>query len=435
MARPIYPASSPVEGSPVEGSPNQVWATPTSSAHQMLSDEIDETVATPSGASPPKQGQIQRQHRSRLRRLFAGGLHYLFVAPARLLCLILLLGILSVIPVLQLAVLGYFLDVSGRIARGVRFGDSLYLLPQAARIGMALAAIYLWTLPIQLLGYYAYAAELIQPGNPKAYQLRAGAMVLVGIGFLHLIWAWARGGKLSHYLWPAPVTFVKQIWRPNFWNSVADAFWRFLTSLQMPRLVWMGLRGAVGSLAWIVIPALILIAATRQGQTGLAGLVGFFGIMMMGAVVIYLPMLQVQFATDNRIQSMFACRRVRGAFRAAPIAFWLGTTATLLLAIPLYLLKIEATPKEVVWLTSAIFVVFMLPAHLITGWAMRRAQARQPGQRWWHQAIRWSFRLLTIPIAFIYLFFVYLSQLTSWDGLTTWLQQHAFLVPVPFVGV
>lgn len=377
----------------------------------------------------------QRPKRARWRRAITGGIHYLIVAPARLFCLVLLLGVLSVVPVLQLAVLGYFLDSSGRIARGGRFRDSLTLLPQAAGIGMAAAAVYLWTLPIQLLGYYAYAAELIQPGNPQAFRLRTGALVLVAIAFLHLSWAWARGGKLRHYLWPAPVTFATTVWRSSFWASVAESFWNFLNSLQLPRLLWIGLRGALGSLAWIILPAIILIAATRQGQTGLAGLVGAIGMMMMGFVVMYLPMLQVQFATDNRIRSMFAWRRVRGVFRSAPIAFWLGTTATLLLAVPLYLLKIEATPKEIVWLTSTIFVVFMLPAHLITGWAMKRAQAREPGKRWWHTAIRWSMRFLTIPIVIGYLFFVYLSQLTSWDGLATWIQQHAFLVPVPFVGV
>gem|GEM_PF-6689804 len=27
------------------------------------------------------------------------------------------------------------------------------------------------------------------------------------------------------------------------------------------------------------------------------------------------------------------------------------------------------------------------------------------------------------------------SQFTSWDGVETWVRQHALLVPVPFVGV
>ena len=372
--------------------------------------------------------------KSGFTRFVSTTIHYSLIAPARYLCLVTLLGVLSVIPVLQLAVLGYFLEISGRLARGEKLKDCLFLMPQAARLGMAAVAIYLWTLPIQLLGYYAYAAELIQPGNPQANGLRTGAVVLVFVAFLHLTWAWARGGKLFSYLWPAPLKFVKTVWRPSFWNEVSNRFWQFLVSLHLPRLVWMGLRGAIGTLVWIIPPAVIFIAATRNGETGLAGLIGFFGLVMMGVVVMYLPMLQVQFAADNRLRSMFAWRHLRRQFRSAPIAFWLGTTATLLLAIPLYLLKIEPTPREVVWLTSVVFVFFMLPAHLVTGWAMRRANKRDAGTRWWHRVIRWSCRLLTVPVVFAYLFFVYLSQLTSWDGLVTWIQQHAFLVPVPYVG-
>lgn len=407
------------------------------SDHGVNSTELDsETLTT---TCPPRNKRTlykatQVHEHSLPRRILSSTIHYGLIAPARYLCLVTMLGVFSVVPVLQLAVLGYFLEISGRLARGERFRDSLILLPQAARLGMAGVAVYLWSLPIQLLGYYSYAAELVQPGNPLASNYRIGAIAVASLAFFHLTWAWARGGKLSHYLWPAPWKFLKSFWRHSFWDEAGKSFWQFLVSLQLPRLVWLGLRGAIGTLAWIILPAVIFIAATRQGETGLAGLVGLIGLAMMGFVVMYLPMLQVQFATDNRLRSMFSWRHVRRAFRSAPIAFWLGTTATLLLAIPLYLLKIEATPKEVVWLTSVVFVFFMLPAHIVTGWAMRRSLQREPGTRWWHRVTRWTFRLLSIPVVLTYLFFVYISQLTSWDGLATWIQQHAFLVPVPYVG-
>jgi hypothetical protein len=393
-------------------------------------DDADDPLSTEQTPATPPRTTFQH-----LKSFVGRTLHYTIVTPARLLCLVTLLGALSVIPMVQLAVLGYMLEISGRLARGERFRDSLILLPEAGRLGLAALAIYLWTLPIQLLGYYAYAAELIEPGNPRTFGLRTGAIVVVAIAFGHVTWALTRGGKLSHYLWPQPIRFLKNAWRPSFWSATSDRLWEFLVSLHAPRLLWLGFRGAIGSLAWIILPALILIGATRNGETGLAGFIGFVGLLMMGFVVMYLPMLQVQFAADNRLRSMFAWRTVRRNFRNAPIAFWLGTTATLVLAIPLYLLKIEATPREVVWLTSLVFVAFMLPAHLVTGWATRRALHREAGTRWWHRVVRWNFRLLTLPIVFFYLFIVYLSQLTSWDGLATWIQQHAFLVPVPYVGV
>jgi hypothetical protein len=404
----------------------------------LVQESDDETLEEPSPADAAVHQESAFPRRSIRAKLGVGlrrTAHYTIVAPARLACLIALLGILSVVPILQLAVLGYLLEISARIARGGRFQDSLILLPQAGRIGMAVLAVYLWTLPIQLLAYYAYVAELIEPGNPRGASLRIGATAVALIALVHLTWAWVRGGSLKNYLWPQPLRFFRQAWRPSLWSNASDDLWRFLKSLRIPSLIWLGLRAAIGTIAWILLPALMLIGAIRNGETGLAGLVGAIGLLAMGFVVMYLPMLQVQFATDNRIRSIFAWRSVRHSFRAAPIAVWLGTACTLLLAIPLYLLKIEATPKEVVWLTSIVFIAFMLPAHLVIGWAQRRAINREPGGRLWHRGIRWTFRLLTLPVVFTYLFFVYLSQLTSWDGLATWIQQHAFLVPVPFVGV
>ena len=37
---------------------------------------------------------------------------------------------------------------------------------------------------------------------------------------------------------------------------------------------------------------------------------------------------------------------------------------------------------------------------------------------------------MMIGVVAIYLLFVYFSQYTSWDGLATWVQQHAILIPV-----
>ena len=43
-------------------------------------------------------------------------------------------------------------------------------------------------------------------------------------------------------------------------------------------------------------------------------------------------------------------------------------------------------------------------------------------------------RLVMPFVVAIYLLFVYVSQYTSWDGLLTWVQQHAILIPVPFLN-
>jgi hypothetical protein len=102
--------------------------------------------------------------------------------------------------------------------------------------------------------------------------------------------------------------------------------------------------------------------------------------------------------------------------------------------IPLYLLKIEATPREVMWLPCLVFIAFILPARIATGLALRRARRREEPIGRWATFSRWTVRLLMPLVVAVYLLFVYVSQYTSWDGLQTWVQQHAILIPVPFLN-
>ena len=39
-----------------------------------------------------------------------------------------------------------------------------------------------------------------------------------------------------------------------------------------------------------------------------------------------------------------------------------------------------------------------------------------------------------LAVSFAYVFFVFLSQYTSWNGSWSLFEQHPFLVPVPFFG-
>ncbi len=239
---------------------------------------------------------------------------------------------------------------------------------------------------------------------------------------------------MRHYLWPQPSRFLREAWRPSTWSSGADRLWDFTASLELPRLFWLGVRGAIGTLIWL-IPAMIIIAAFRNGESGLAGLVGFVSLLFLGIALLYLPMLQAHFAAQNRLSALFEVRTIRRDFRRAPWAWLMAMVIGLVvMPIPLYLLKIEATPREVMWLPCLVFVAFILPARIAEGLALRRAR-RQPEPRGrWAALSRWTVRLMMIPVVSVYLLFVYVSQYTSWDGLQTWVQQHAILVPVPFLG-
>src|SRR5205807_9479757 len=129
--------------------------------------------------------------------------------------------------------------------------------------------------------------------------------------------------------------------------------------------------------------------------------------------------------------AVFEVGAVRAAFCRAPWAFAVAFVATLLFALPLYLLKIEIVAREAAWLPSLVFIVFIFPARLLTGWALARA-ARRPAPRHWF--FRWTARLPLVPAAAFYVLVVFFTQYTSWNGVWGLYEQHAVLLPIPFFG-
>lgn len=348
--------------------------------------------------------------------------------------LVTVLALMTAVPLVQLIAFGYLLDIAGRLTNGRGIRDSLDWLRPAGQLGKAIMATLLVALPISLLGHWASVADIVSPGSEQATILRRLASGLVVVGTLHLGWAWARGGRVWHYFWPQPLLFLKRAWRPSTWAAAADRLGIWLASWHFGRRFWLGVRGAAATLIWL-LPATVIIAANRHGQTGLAGLVGALALLALGVALTYLPMLQANFAAEDRFGAMFEVRRIRQDFRHAPWA-WVGAMmlALVLLPIPLYLLKIEPPPRELVWLPTWLFIAFMMPARIACGLALRRARNRPARVGWVAGFWRWSARAAIVPIVAVYLLFVYLSQYTSWDGLQTWVQQHAVLVPVPFVA-
>jgi hypothetical protein len=140
----------------------------------------------------------------------------------------------------------------------------------------------------------------------------------------------------------------------------------------------------------------------------------------------------MRLAATNRLMAVFDWRATRREFARAPWAFAFSFVITLLFALPLYLLKIEIVPREAAWLPSLVFIIFILPARLLTGWALSRAARRQQPRHWF---FRWTGRLPFLPAALFYVLIVFFTQYTSWNGAWSLYEQHAFLVPVPFFGM
>ncbi len=342
--------------------------------------------------------------------------------------LVLGLSILAALPIIQLLSLGYLLEASGRVAKTGRLRDGLIGVRRAARVGGVIAGMWLSLWPAWLVQSFAVAAELIDPGGPVARGWRVATVVAIVISLLHIFLACARGGRLRHFLWPVgnPFWLIGRLRRGGLYAEARDGLWTFTTSLHLPRYFRIGLIGFLGTLVWLVPPVLLIAAGAK------VPVLSFVGAILMALIVPFLPFLQVRYAVEGRVSAMFSRRAVRDHFRRAPWAFAFALMVMLLAAIPLYLLKLEMIPREAAWLPSLVFVIFLAPARLLIGWAYARSLRRDRPRHWFFRILG---RLAIVFVALLYVVVVFFSQYTSWAGVKSLYEQHAFLLPVPFLDM
>lgn len=350
-----------------------------------------------------------------------------------LVSIVLALSVLATYPLLGLLSLGYLLESSGRIARTGRVTAGFVGVRKAARLGGVVLGTWLLLLPVRFVSSMAASARLIEPGGKADRAWSIALVVLTTLVVIQVVDACWRGGKLRHFLRPAPFKLIGRVGRAvrRLFSSegepaprARDAVWHFVVGLRLPYYFWLGLRGFVGGLAWLFVPITMLAAAQQLP------ILGFLGAAGLVWVLLYLPFAQTRFAAENRFRAMFEGAAVRALYRKAPLAFLLALLVTLSFALPLYLLKIELLPREAAWLPSLVFVLFILPARLVTGWATGYAM-RRPRNRHW--LLRLPVKPAMVGVAAVYVFFVYFTQFTSWYGVGSLYEQHAFLVPVPFL--
>ena len=386
------------------------------------------------------------------------------------------LAAVSVVPILNFASLGYLLEASARVTRSGRLRDGFIDLHRFARIGSLVAGTWLMLLPIRFLAGLSRDAEAI-PNNPAVGIWRFALTTCTILMVCHILLAWYSGGKFRHFFWPllapfqlgqrllnsglaAPLmTDVLKPWWPSLfedlfvplpwtswfppailWNGLwrgkmyveaRDAVWDFVVGLRIPHYFSLGFRGFLGALLWLAIPITMLSIGTSR-PTGGAVLVGYLGALLLAFVLLYLPFLQAHLAAENRFSAIFEWFEIRKQFKRAPLMFWVSLLATLAFALPLYLLKIERLPQPLLWTLSVFFIVSIYPARLLTGWTL--GYARRRGRGSWF-IVRWLSRLAAIPIVLFFVLIVFFTQYTSWNGVASLFEQHAFLVPVPFLGM
>ncbi len=345
-----------------------------------------------------------------------------------ILTLIFGLAILAAVPVLQFASLGYLLEAGGRVGRTGRIAAGFVGISKAARIGGIIVGAWLVLLPVRFYAAMWHSARLI---DRDSFTSRAGLLALVVLGFLavlHLIGAMLRGGRLWHFLWPfvSPRRIWRRLCRGGVYIELRDTVCDLVSELRLPHYFWLGVRGFFGGLVWLAIPVTLMAAGPK------APWAGWLGAVSLGIVVLHLPFLQTHLAAENRAAALFSWRATRALWARAPVLFLLVLSVTLISALPLYLLKIEMVPREAAWLPSLFFVMFIFPSRLFAGWAYARAKRRRLPRFW---LLRFTARLLALPVAALYVLVVFFSQYTAWHGVLSLYEQHAFLVPVPFLWI
>jgi hypothetical protein len=338
------------------------------------------------------------------------------------------LAVLAAAPVVQLLCFGYLLEAGGRVARTGRLRDGFIGVRKASRLGSMTIGVGLFLLPLQGASALATSAELVDPGGRAARGWRLALGVLSALTALHVLGACARGGRVRHFLMPFgnPFWIARRLRRRGAYAAARDAVAAFVGSLRLPYYFRLGLLGFLGTMAWLGPPVTLLALGRRNPLAGL------LGALLLGLVAMLLPFLQARFAAENRFRALFSLREVRRHFRRAPWAFAFSLLLTLTFALPLYLLKIEMIPRETAWLPSLVFLAFIFPARVLTGWAYGRSTRREWPRHWF---VRWTGRLALLPVAAVYVLIVFLSQYTAWRGVWSLYEQHAFLLPVPFLGM
>ena len=354
-------------------------------------------------------------------------MEWVFGAASLIVCL----SIVATIPVAQLLSLGYLLEVGGRVARAGRLRSGFIGIRKAARLGgIALGVVILMT-PLRIASSLRTSAHLIDPASVAARRWDFSLAVLSLLVALQITAGALRGARLRHLLWPCPIQSVRLVLAPGAYGRARDGVWNFSLGLRLEKYFWLGLRGFVGAVAWLVLPVTMLAMASRL-RPGVGTIVGLLGGGALSLVLLHLPFLQARFAMQNRLAAMFELRALRQQFARAPIAFFIALLFTLVSALPLYLLKIEIVPREAAWLPSLLFVVSIFPARLCTGWALSRSAKRNVPRLW---IVRWASRLAMLLLSVAYVLLVYFTQYLSWYGVWSLYEQHAFLVPAPFLGL
>ncbi|MEX1232305.1 MAG: DUF4013 domain-containing protein [Planctomycetaceae bacterium] len=343
--------------------------------------------------------------------------------------LMLLLAVVAAIPLLNILVLGYLLEVMGRTARTGKFREAFPLINLAPRLGSIAIGFWICLFPLRLLSIAAADARLIDPGSRSDVVLHT--LTNIGAVFItiHICLSLARGGSLSCFFRPIKnARWLWKNWKSNdYLPQAAEHVQAFIAGLRLKHHFLLGLKGLIGAFLWLIIPTAIFASAKKpEGGDIIATLIGGFGLVL---VLCWLPFLMARFAAENRIRAMFELKAIRELFTRAPILWAVAIVITCVMSLPMYLFKIALPPQDAMWLETLVFLVTIWPVKVFTGWAYYKATQREARRG---RLRRWTTKLFVMPIVAFYVFLLFFTQFIGEHGKGVLFEHHAFLLPIPF---
>ncbi|MFM9964707.1 MAG: hypothetical protein ACKV2Q_26170, partial [Planctomycetaceae bacterium] len=364
--------------------------------------------------------------------------------------LILLLAVAAAVPLVNFWVLGYLLDVEGRVARSGKIRASFPLLGLAPRFGSIVLGVWLCVLPLRLLARAATDAALIDPDGLVAAPWAIGLSAAKWLVGTHLCLALARGGALSCFIpfkgfvgfflrtflrIQSPLVLASRtLWilarcrDHDYWNRASTAIGQFLSGLNARPYYSAGWRGYLGTAAWLVIPS-ALYGSLHDPDKPAQVLVMLTGGVGLWLTLLWTPLLQARFAAENRVMAFGELGTARELFRRAPFAWLFAIVLTYLLALPMYLFKAVSPPQDAMWFVTILFVVSIFPAKVALGWAYGRS-IRRTERAWWPW--RCLCKIVLGVLVAIYVFILFFTPAIGEHGRRVLFEHHSLLLPVPF---
>ncbi|MEM9411018.1 MAG: hypothetical protein AAGA30_07890, partial [Planctomycetota bacterium] len=323
-----------------------------------------------------------------------------------------------------------------------------------------------------------YESYLIDPNSRQTAFLRVLQILLVIATIFQIVAAWLCGGKFRYFFWQVIAPFSFGIWllrrflatrfakpvlrltlgwistklpgeichveSPSDWFVPAilwkrfrhggwyirlrDDLWSFASRLNLWHYWKKGVIGFVGSSFWLLVPTALLVAATRiQGTAAI--LFGVLGVLLAIPSFALLAFVQTHFAANDKISSFWRLNEIFSIIVRAPIVHVISLFLTLLFAVPLFLLKIEEIPADLLWTLSIVFVIFSWPSRLALGLAYRRGARKTDHGRLW---IRGPILSFCLPVSISFVLILTLTRYISWNGAFSMIENHVFLLPAPF---